>query len=122
RERHGRRGPEASRKRPGPLRYVDGDYKAPAPFAAIRKELGAAQRPAHYLAIPPVLFGLVVEQLGKAGCAKSARVVVEKPFGTDLASARELNRILFGEFPESAIFRIDHYLGKRPVHNMPYFP
>jgi len=100
------------------LRYVDGDYNDPATFAAIRKELGGAKRPAHYLAIPPVLFGKVVEQLGVSGCSKDARVVVEKPFGTDLASARELNRILSAEFPESAIFRIDHYLGKKQVHNM----
>src|SRR5215813_9813205 len=120
-EEHGGLDPEAFRKLSGLLRYVDGDYKDAATFAAIRKALGAAQCPAHYLAIPPVLFGLVVEQLGKADCAKNARVVVEKPFGTDLASARELNRILFGTFPESAIFRIDHYLGKRPVHNMLYF-
>ena len=90
-------------------------------FRRIRKELGAAQRPAHYLAIPPVLFGLVVEQLAKAGCTKGARVIVEKPFGRDLASAQELNRILLGTFDESAIFRIDHYLGKRPVHNMLFF-
>jgi glucose-6-phosphate 1-dehydrogenase len=103
------------------LRYVDGDYKEPTTYQLIRRELGSAQRPAHYLAIPPVLFGLVVEQLGKSGCAKGARVIVEKPFGTDLASARELNLILFGTFPEKAIFRIDHYLGKRPVHNMLYF-
>ena len=100
------------------LRYVDGDYKDPATYQSIRKELGSSQRPAHYLAIPPMLFGLVVEQLGKSGCAKNARVIVEKPFGTDLASARELNRILFTTFDEKAIFRIDHYLGKRPVHNM----
>ncbi len=102
----------------GLLRYVDGDYKEPTTYQLIRRELGSPQRPAHYLAIPPVLFGLVVEQLGKSGCAKGARVVVEKPFGTDLASARGLNRILFGTFPEKAIFRIDHYLGKRPVHTM----
>jgi glucose-6-phosphate 1-dehydrogenase len=104
------------------LRYVDGEYKDPATFQAIGKELGSAQRPAHYLAIPPVLFGTVVEQLGKAGCAQQGtRVVVEKPFGTDLASARELNRILLGTFDEASIFRIDHYLGKRPVHNMLFF-
>jgi glucose-6-phosphate 1-dehydrogenase len=102
------------------LRYVDGDYEDPATFQAIRRELGSAQRPAHYLAIPPVLFGLVVEQLGKLCCAQDARVIVEKPFGTDLASAQKLNRILLGTFPESSIFRIDHYLGKRPVHNMLY--
>ena len=103
------------------LRYVDGDYADPVTFQAIREQLGSAQRPAHYLAIPPVLFGLVVEQLAKSGCAKGARVIVEKPFGTDLASARELNRILFGVFDESAIYRIDHYLGKRPVNNMLFF-
>src|SRR5262249_46412120 len=103
------------------LRYVDGDYKDAATYQALRKELGAAERPAHYLAIPPVLFGLVVEHLGQSGCAKNARVVVEKPFGTDLASAQELNRILLGTFSERTIFRIDHYLGKRPVHNMLFF-
>ena len=105
----------------GLLRYVDGDYKEPATFQAIRKELGAAQRPVHYLAIPPVLFGPVVEQLGKSGCAKGARVIIEKPFGTDLASAQELNRILFSTFDEKTIYRIDHYLGKRPVNNMLFF-
>jgi glucose-6-phosphate 1-dehydrogenase len=104
----------------GLLRYVDGDYKDPATFSAIRRELGSAQQPAHYLAIPPVLFGLVVEQLGKSGSGKGARVIVEKPFGTDLASARALNAILLGTFDENSIFRIDHYLGKRPVHNMFY--
>jgi glucose-6-phosphate 1-dehydrogenase len=101
------------------LRYVDGDYNDPATFQAIRQELGSAQRPAHYLAIPPVLFGKVVEQLSEAGCAEaSARVIVEKPFGTDLASAQALNGILLGAFDEKRIFRIDHYLGKKPVHNM----
>ncbi|MGB7949394.1 MAG: glucose-6-phosphate dehydrogenase [Candidatus Binatia bacterium] len=102
----------------GLLRYVDGDYEQPATFQAIRKALGTAARPAHYLAIPPALFGLVVEQLGKADCTKGARVVVEKPFGHDLVSAQALNRILLGTFDETSIFRIDHYLGKRPVHNM----
>jgi glucose-6-phosphate 1-dehydrogenase len=103
------------------LRYVDGDYKDAATFQAIRRELGSAQHPAHYLAIPPLLFGTVVEQLAKAGCAEGARVVVEKPFGHDLASATELNRILLATFPESAIFRVDHYLGKKPVHNLVFF-
>ena len=103
------------------LRYVDGDYKDAATFQSIRKELGSAQRPAHYLAIPPALFGLVVEQLAKADCTNGARVVVEKPFGHDLASAQELNQILLGTFDEEHIFRIDHYLGKRPVHNMVFF-
>jgi glucose-6-phosphate 1-dehydrogenase len=102
----------------GLLRYVDGDYKDAATFQAIRKELDSAERPAHYLAIPPALFELVVEQLTKAGCTGGARVIVEKPFGHDLVSAQELNRILLGSFDEQHIFRIDHYLGKRPVRNM----
>jgi glucose-6-phosphate 1-dehydrogenase len=100
------------------LRYVDGDYADAATFQALRRELGGAARPAHYLAIPPVLFGPVVEKLATSGCTTGARVIVEKPFGTDLASARALNRILFTTFDERSIFRIDHYLGKRPVHNM----
>jgi len=103
------------------LHYVDGDYADAATFQAIRKELGSAQRPAHYLAIPPVLFGTVVEQLAKAGCTRGARVIVEKPFGRDGASALALNNILRGTFDESDIFRIDHYLGKRPIHNMLFF-
>jgi glucose-6-phosphate 1-dehydrogenase len=105
----------------GLLRYIDGDYGDPATFAALRKELGNAQRPAHYLAIPPSLFEAVVQQLAKAGCTAGARVIVEKPFGHDLDSARELNRILYGNFDEAHIFRIDHYLGKGPVHNMLHF-
>ena len=120
-EKHGGLDPAAFEKLCGLLRYVDGDYKDPATFRAIRKELGSARRPAHYLAIPPVLFETVVEQLGQAGCATGARVVVEKPFGRDLASAQELNRVLLGAFDEGSIFRIDHYLGKRPVHNMLFF-
>jgi glucose-6-phosphate 1-dehydrogenase len=103
------------------LRYVDGDYNDAATFRAIRKQLASAQRPAHYLAIPPALFGTVVEQLAKADCTEGARVIVEKPFGRDLASAQALNRILLSTFDESHIFRIDHYLGKRPVHNMVFF-
>jgi len=102
------------------LHYVDGDYNDPATFQALRKELGSSHRPAHYLAIPPALFELVVEQLGKSDCSHGARVIVEKPFGMDLASARELNSILLSEFPETNIFRIDHYLGKWPVQNMLY--
>jgi glucose-6-phosphate 1-dehydrogenase len=105
----------------GLLRYVDGDYKDPATFEALRRELGGAEHAAHYLAIPPPLFGSVVEQLARSGCAKGARVIVEKPFGQDLVSARDLNRILLGTFVERDIFRIDHYLGKRPVHNMLFF-
>jgi glucose-6-phosphate 1-dehydrogenase len=104
------------------LRYVDGDYAEPETFATLRKLLGSAARPAHYLAIPPSLFGEVVEHLAKADCAHAgSRVVVEKPFGHDLASARSLNRILLGSFDEDHIFRIDHYLGKGPVRNMMFF-
>ena len=120
-EQHGGVDEAAFTKLCGLLRYVDGDYKDSATFQALRKELGAAQRPAHYLAIPPVLFGPVVEQLGKSGCAQGARVVVEKPFGRDLSSAQALNKILLSNFDETAIFRIDHYLGKRPVQNLHYF-
>ena len=103
------------------LRYVDGDYKDPATFAALRKVLGSADRPTHYLAIPPVMFPTVVEQLCKSGCAAHGRVVVEKPFGRDLASAKALNKVLLGCFDEPSIFRIDHYLGKGPVQNLLYF-
>ena len=103
------------------LRYVGGDYNDPATFQALRNGLGSAQHPAHYLAIPPALFATVVEQLAKADCAKGARVIIEKPFGHDLISAQKLNQTLLGTFDEKAIFRIDHYLGKRPVHNMLFF-
>jgi glucose-6-phosphate 1-dehydrogenase len=108
------------------MRYVDGDYRDPETFKAIRRELGAVERPAHYLAIPPSMFETVVSQLAAAGCTavqgcSEARVIVEKPFGHDLASARELNKILHSVFPESAIFRIDHYLGKQPVNNVVVF-
>jgi glucose-6-phosphate 1-dehydrogenase len=120
-DKHGGVDRTAFDKLSGLLRYVDGDYSDFSTYEALRKELGNAQRPAHYLAIPPLLFGLVVEQLGKSGCAKQARVIVEKPFGTDLASARALNRILLGTFDESTIFRIDHYLGKQPVKNIVFF-
>jgi len=120
-EKHASLDPAAFAKLSGLLHYVDGDYGDSGTFAAIKQELGAAQRPAHYLAIPPVLFGKVVEQLGASGCAKGARVIVEKPFGTDLTSAQALNRILFSQFAESSIFRIDHYLGKRQVNNMLFF-
>jgi glucose-6-phosphate 1-dehydrogenase len=117
-EKHGGLDQAAFDKLATLLRYVDGDYKDPATFQALRKELDSAQHPAHYLAIPPVLFGLVVEQLSRFGCSNGARVIIEKPFGRDLGSARELNRILLGAFNEKSIFRIDHYLGKRPVHNL----
>jgi glucose-6-phosphate 1-dehydrogenase len=120
-EKHGGIDSAAFDKLCGLLRYVDGDYSDPATFVAIRKELGAAGRPAYYLAIPPMLFGSVVEQVANCGCTNGARVIVEKPFGHDLASARELDRILLDKFDEEHIFRIDHYLGKRPVHNMVFF-
>jgi glucose-6-phosphate 1-dehydrogenase len=104
------------------LRYIDGGYEELETFTQLKKALGEAQRPAHYLAIPPVLFGTVVQHLAAAGwVAAWARVVVEKPFGRDLTSARALNRILLKNFTEERIFRIDHYLGKSPVHNMLFF-
>ena len=100
------------------LRYVDGDYGDDATFAALRKALDGATHPTHYLAIPPSMFPTVVAALGRSGCAKNARVVVEKPFGHDLASAQALNQTLHSVFDESAVFRIDHYLGKSPVQNI----
>ena len=102
------------------LRYVDGDYNDPATFVELRKQLGEAQRPLHYLAIPPSLFGVVASQLAKSGCAEHARLVIEKPFGHNGRSARELDSILDKYFPEDQIFRIDHYLGKEPVQNILY--
>jgi glucose-6-phosphate 1-dehydrogenase len=120
-EQHGGLDPAAFAKLSELLRYVDGDYKDSATFLALRKELKDAQRPAHYLAIPPVLFGSVVQQLVASGCATGARVVIEKPFGNDLASAQALNKVLLSAFDETAIYRIDHYLGKRQVHNMVFF-
>ena len=103
------------------MRFVKGDYNDPATFQRVHETLGDAKRPLHYLAIPPSLFPVVVESLGRAGCAAGARVVVEKPFGRDLASARALNETLHGVFDERAIFRIDHYLGKEPVQNILFF-
>jgi len=120
-EKHGGLDPLAFDKLCGLLRYVDGDYNDAATFQALRKELGPAQRPAYYLAIPPAAFGIVVEQLGRSGCTAGARVIIEKPFGRDLASAQMLNQILLKTFDERTIFRIDHYLGKKPVHNALFF-
>ena len=120
-EKHGGLDPEASEKLFSLLRYVDGDYADAATFQSVRKALGKAERPAHYLAIPPSLFEQVVKELVESGSAKGARIIVEKPFGHDLESAQELNRILLASFPESSIFRIDHYLAKGPVHNMVSF-
>jgi len=103
------------------VRYVSGDYRNPATFAALKSALGGAQHPAHYLAIPPNLFETVIRSLGEAGLATGARVIVEKPFGRDLASAVELNGVARSVFPEEAIFRIDHYLGKEAIMNLLYF-
>ncbi len=105
----------------GLLQYIDGDYQDPKTFEQLRERLGSCSCPTHYLAIPPSLFGEVVEALGRSGCAKNARVVVEKPFGRDLSSAKELNAILSSVFPESSIFRIDHFLGKEAVENVLFF-
>jgi glucose-6-phosphate 1-dehydrogenase len=120
-EKRGGLDPQAFEKLSGLLHYVDGDYKDPATFERLRRELKDARRPTHYLAIPPALFETVVQQLIKSGCGDGARLVLEKPFGKDLASAQELNRVLLNSFKETDIFRIDHYLGKRPVHNMLVF-
>jgi glucose-6-phosphate 1-dehydrogenase len=103
------------------LRYVDGDYHDPRTFTALKQALGNARRPAHYLAIPPSLFATVITGLGAAGLADHARVIVEKPFGRDLASARKLNRVARSVFPEHSIFRIDHFLGKEAIMNILYF-
>jgi glucose-6-phosphate 1-dehydrogenase len=103
------------------LDYVDGDYQDDATYAELRKKLGKATHPAHYLAIPPSLFATVTEGLAKSGCARNARLIVEKPFGRDLPSARELNRIIHTVFPEDDVYRIDHYLGKEPVQNLLLF-
>jgi glucose-6-phosphate 1-dehydrogenase len=115
---HGGLDPAAFGKLIELLQYIDGDYNDPATFATLRKLLGAAQHPTHYLAIPPSMFPTVIEGLDKSGCAKGARVIVEKPFGRDLASAQQLDAILHSAFPESRIFRIDHYLGKEAVENL----
>src|ERR1700740_2603106 len=117
-EKHGGLDPAAFEKLTRLLRYVDGDYQDPSTFTALRKELQGAQRPAHYLAIPPVLFETAVEHLAESNCARGGRVIVEKPFGHDLASAQELNKVLLDAFDEADIFRIDHYLGKRAVNNV----
>ncbi len=103
------------------LGYVDGDYKDAATFESVRRKLGDEMNPIHYLAIPPGLFTIVVEGLAKSGCARNARLIVEKPFGRDLRSARELNRIIHTVFAEDDVYRIDHFLGKEPVQNLLLF-
>jgi glucose-6-phosphate 1-dehydrogenase len=120
-ERHGGVDADAFAKLSARLRYVRGDYGDAPTYERLREALGNAARPLHYLAIPPSAFTTVVEGLARSGCAKDARVVVEKPFGRDLASARTLNRCLQRVFPEPAIFRIDHYLAKEAVENLLYF-
>lgn len=103
------------------LKYVSGDYNDAKTFASIKAALGKAKRPAHYLAIPPSLFGTVIQRLGESGLSKDARVIVEKPFGRDLASALALNKVARSVFPEDSIFRIDHFLGKEAIMNILYF-
>jgi len=120
-EKHGGLDQDAWAKLSSLLHYVDGDYADAATFIEMRKQLGDAKAPAFYLAIPPSMFETVIKQLAASKCSRGGRIIVEKPFGHDLASAKELNRILLSEFPESAIFRIDHYLAKGPVHNMVSF-
>ena len=120
-ERSGGVDPDAFGRLCGQLRYVGGDYSDPATYQSLKEALGGATRPLHYLAIPPSLFATVLRGLANAGCARNARVIVEKPFGRDLASAQALNRTLHEIFPETAIFRIDHFLGKEAVQNLLYF-
>ncbi|MGA8656291.1 MAG: glucose-6-phosphate dehydrogenase [Chthoniobacterales bacterium] len=119
-DHHGGVDPESFRTLANLLHYVDGDYNDPATFVQLRKELADAKRPLHYLAIPPSLFAVVTEGLAKSGCAADACLVIEKPFGHNRATARELNQVLHQYFPEENIFRIDHYLGKEPVQNILY--
>ena len=119
-EHHGGLDQNAFKKMMELLRYVDGDYADADTFVRVKKELGKAKQPLHYFAIPPSLFGVAAEGLAKSGCGDNARLVVEKPFGHDLPSAQELNRILHQYFSEENIFRIDHYLGKEPVQNILY--
>lgn len=119
---HGVRDDKATAQLLDLLDYVDGDYADPHTFEELRTALGPSQSPLYYLAIPPDMFATVVRNLQAARCAGGqARVVVEKPFGRDLESARALSHTLHDVFDESAIFRIDHYLGKEPVQNLLYF-
>ncbi|HET7281422.1 MAG TPA: glucose-6-phosphate dehydrogenase [Sphingomicrobium sp.] len=120
-EKHGKVDPAALAKLAAQLRYIAGDYAAVGTYERLRRALGDAARPLHYLAIPPDMFSAVVEGLASSGCARDARVVVEKPFGRDLASAQALDGTLHRWFPETAIFRIDHYLGKEAVENLLFF-
>ncbi len=120
-EKHGDVDEAAFTKLIARLRYLDADYTDPGTYVALREALGSAAHPLHYLAIPPAMFPVVVSGLGRAGCAKGARVVLEKPFGRDLPSAEALDRTLHEVFAEADVFRIDHYLGKEPVQNIALF-
>jgi glucose-6-phosphate 1-dehydrogenase len=119
-KRHGKFDEDAFKRLSSLLRYIDGDYTDPKTFTRLRKELGDCERPLHYLAIPPSMFATVTEGLAASKCINGGRVIVEKPFGRDLASARELNRVLHRHFHERDIFRMDHFLGKEPVQNILY--
>jgi glucose-6-phosphate 1-dehydrogenase len=120
-EAHGGVDPSAFSTLMARLRYVDGDYQDAVTFQRLKQELAGAKHPLHYLAIPPSMFGVVAQGLARAGCAEDSRVVVEKPFGHDLASAQALNAAIHAFFPETAVYRIDHYLGKEAVQNLLYF-
>jgi glucose-6-phosphate 1-dehydrogenase len=120
-DEHGGIDPEGLPKLLANLRYIDGDYRDLATFQKLRRELGPSQHPLHYLAIPPVLFPDVLRQLSASGCADGGRIVIEKPFGHDLASARALNEVVHSVFAEGDVFRIDHFLGKNAVQNVLYF-
>lgn len=118
---HGGLDERAFAKMSGLLRYVSGDYREAATFERLLTELGSAEHPLYYMAIPPSMFSTVIEGLAKSRCLRNSRVVVEKPFGRDVASAQALNRMLHAHFPEQDVFRIDHYLGKEPIQNLIYF-
>ena len=118
---HGRFEADAFAELTARLQYIDGDYNDHTTYERLRQTLANARRPLHYLAIPPSMFARVAEGLAKSGCTKDARIIVEKPFGRDLASAQELNRTVHQFFPEPAVWRIDHFLGKEPVLNLLYF-
>lgn len=120
-QKHGQFEEESYQKFCSLLAFVGGDYTDQETFSRIREALGTAKNPTHYLAIPPVLFPTIIAQLDQSGCASGARVIVEKPFGTNYESAKALNNVLLARFSESSIYRIDHYLGKRPVNNLVFF-
>lgn len=120
-EHYGGLDPEAFSRLSRRMDYIDGDYSDPATFQELRRKLGNAKQPLHYLAIPPSLFETVIHRLGESGCAKGARIVIEKPFGDDLATAQTLNEVVHGVFKEANVFRIDHYLGKNAVQNLLFF-